>query len=245
MSGAGLLFVPGRWSVGALDVLIRASAVFATPGEKIAFLSEKFLGTPYRESTLIGNETVAETLVVNVEGVDCFTFIDYIEAMRLSVSFREFTEKLRKVRYRSGEVTFSKRNHFFSDWAEHDRGLVRDVTEAVGGKNTEKTRKILNRKGDGTRFVDGVPIVERVISHIPSEAVDRTVLGRLRTGDYAGVYSSLPGLDVSHVGVIINEGKTVSLRHASIKHRSVVDEDLAAYITGTSGLVILRPREDA
>jgi hypothetical protein len=226
-------------------VLINASSVIATPGEKIAFLSEKFLGTPYRESTLIGNDTVQEVLVVNLEGVDCFTFIDYIEAMRLSGSFREFTEKLRKVRYRSGEVAFSKRNHFFSDWTEYNRDCVQDVTEAIGGKNTEKTRKTLNRKGDGTRFVDGSPIVERVISHIPSEAVDLTMLGRLRTGDYAGVYSSLPGLDVSHVGVIINEGKTVSLRHASIKHRSVVDEDFAAYITGTSGLVILRPREDA
>jgi hypothetical protein len=243
MIGTGLRFSPGRWSAGALDVLINASSVIATPGEKIAFLSEKFLGTPYRESTL--DETVQEALVVNLEGVDCFTFIDYIEAMRLSGSFREFTEKLRKVRYRRGEVAFSERNHFFSDWAEYNRDCVRDVTEAIGGAHTEKTRKILNRKGDGTLFVSGVPTVERVISHIPSQAIDRPMLGRLRTGDYVGVYSPLPGLDVSHVGVIINEGKTLFLRHASVRHRAVVDEDFTAYIAGTAGLMVLRPREDA
>jgi cell wall-associated NlpC family hydrolase len=244
MTGNRLRFIPGRWSPGSLDALIRASLVIAAAGERIAFLSEKFLGTPYREFTLIGEETASEVLVVNLEGLDCFTFIDYIEAMRLSGSFPEFTEKLRKVRYRSGEVAFSKRNHFFSDWTEYNRDCVLDVTEAIGGKNTEKTRKILNRKGDGTKIVNGVPTVERVISHIPSEAIDRTILGRLRTGDYVGVYSSLQGLDVSHVGVVISEGKTVSLRHASVKYRSVVDEDLAAYIAGTSGLMVLRPRDD-
>jgi cell wall-associated NlpC family hydrolase len=245
MTGGCLHFVPGRWSAGALDVLIRASSVIAPAGEKIAFLSEKFLGTPYRESTLIGDETVPEVLVINLEGLDCFTFIDYIEAMRLSCSFREFTEKLRKVRYRSGEVAFSKRNHFFSDWKDYNRDCVLDVTESIGGKKTQKTTKVLNRKGDGTGIISGVPAVERVISHIPSEAVDRTTLGRLRTGDYVGVYSSLPGLDVSHVGVIISRGKTISLRHASTKYRSVVDEDFASYIARTSGLMVLRPREEA
>jgi hypothetical protein len=60
-----------------------------------------------------------------------------------------------------------------------------------------------------------------------------------------GVYSPLPGLDVSHVGVIINEGKTLFLRHASVRHRAVVDEDFTAYIAGTAGLMVLRPREDA
>jgi cell wall-associated NlpC family hydrolase len=244
MTGSRLSFIPGRWSAGALDVLIRASSAIAEAGERIAFLSEKFLGTPYRESTLIGNETVPEVLVVNLEGLDCFTFIDYIEAMRLSGSFREFAEKLRKVRYRSGEVAFSKRNHFFSDWREYNRDCVLDVTKAIGGKNTEQTRKVLNSKGDGSGFISGLPSVERVISHIPSEAVDRAMLGRLRTGDYVGVYSSLQGLDVSHVGIIISKRKTVSLRHASSKHRSVIDEDFASYIAGTSGLMVLRPRKD-
>jgi cell wall-associated NlpC family hydrolase len=244
MTGASLLFSPGRWSAGELDELIHASSIIAAAGERIAFLSEKFLGTPYRESTLIGNETVPEALVVNLEGVDCFTFIDYIEAMRLSRSFREFTEKLRKVRYRWGEVAFSRRNHFFSDWTEFNRDRVEDVTEAIGGENAERTRKILNRKKDGTLFVGGVPTVERMVSHIPSQAVDRSMLGRLRTGDYLGVYSPVAGLDVSHVGVIISEGKTVLLRHASVKHRTVVDEDFAAYIAGTAGLMVLRPRED-
>jgi N-acetylmuramoyl-L-alanine amidase-like len=241
--GDCLNFIPGRWSAEALDEFIRASSVIAEAGDRIAFLSRKFLGTSYRESTLIGDETIPEVLVINLEGMDCFTFIDYIEAMRLSGSFREFTEKLKKVRYRAGEVAFLTRNHFFSDWTQYNRDFVLDVTEVIGEENAEKTKKILNRKGDGTEFVRGLPSVERVITHIPSEAVAPAIIGRLKTGDYMGIYSSLAGLDVSHVGIIIREGETISLRHASTAHHSVVDEDLPAYIARTPGVVVLRPRE--
>jgi hypothetical protein len=241
--GDCLNFIPGRWSAQALDELIRASSVIAGAGDRIAFLSGKFLGTAYRGSTLIGSETVPEVLVANLEGMDCFTYIDYIEAMRLSGSFREFSEKLKKVRYRSGEVAFLTRNHFFSDWTQYNRDFVLDVTEVIGGKHAEKTKKILNRKGDGTEFVGGLPSVERVITHIPSEAVAPAMLGRLKTGDYVGIYSSLRGIDVSHVGIILRKGGAVSLRHASVKHRRVVDEDFPTYIAGTPGVVVLRPRE--
>jgi hypothetical protein len=234
--------VPGRWSAEALDDLIRGSSGIAA-GERIALLSETFLGTPYRESTLIGNGTTPEVLVVNLGGVDCFTFIDYVEAMRLSGSFSEFAEQLKRVRYRSGGPAFAQRNHFFTDWAESNKDFVEDITVPVSGGHSEKIVKVLNRKEDGTQFIRGIPSVERVLDYIPSRAVDRAMLKRLKTGDYAGIYSSEPGLDVSHVGVVINVDGMLYLRHASIRYRRVVDEDFAAYVAGTPGLIVLRPRE--
>ncbi len=237
-----MLFVTGRWTEETLDALIRKSSG-SPPGERIAFLSEKFLGTPYRESTLIGDEFTPEELVVDLEGVDCFTFIDYIEAMRLSDSFAGFSEKLRRVRYQSGELSFTKRNHFFTDWAEFNRDFVEDVTAFVGRESSVKTKKVLNRKEDGTAFVSGISIFERALDYIPSEAADRAILQRLRTGDYIGIYSPLQGLDVSHVGILIRGKGLSSMRHASTRYRRVVDEGLAAYLAGSAGLIVLRPKE--
>jgi len=67
---------------------------------------------------------------------------------------------------------------------------------------------------------------------------------KLKTGDYAGIYSALQGLDVSHVGIIIKDGSYVSLRHASSdrRYRKVIDQDFQEYISGTPGLIVLRPR---
>ncbi len=236
-----MLFIPGRWTQGELDKIIRDSSNILDAGIKISCLSEGLLGTPYRENTLAGDLNTPEVIVVNLQGVDCFTFIDYVEAMRLSRSFPDFVENLKKVRYRNGMVSFEARNHFFTDWIEFNAAFVEDATSEIGGSAAVCVRKSLNRKEDGTCWVPGLPQSEREIRYIPSVAVDGRVLGRLRTGDYAGIYSGAAGLDVSHVGIIIRNDGEVCLRHASSVHRKVVDEDLKDYISGKPGLIILRP----
>ncbi len=78
----------GKWSEEKLNDLLREASSINGPGKRIDFLSGQFLDTKYQESTLIGNADTAEVFVINLEGFDCFTFLDYIEAMRRSVSFR-------------------------------------------------------------------------------------------------------------------------------------------------------------
>jgi len=69
-------------------------------------------------------------------------------------------------------------------------------------------------------------------------------MDRLKTGDYAGIYSVTEGLDVSHVGIIIKKGDNIYLRHASSQKeiRKVVDQDFRKYIVGKPGIIILRPK---
>jgi len=210
------------------------------------FLSGKFLGIDYAESTLIGDKDNPEVFVINLEGVDCFTFVEYVEAMRLSNSFFEFEENLKKVRYRSGEVSFIKRNHFFTDWIESNPDFVEDVTGKIGGDKAVTIRKILNEKENGTCFLHGIPSLRRKIKYVPSDAIDDLILGRLKTGDYAGIYSAAEGLDVSHVGIIIGKGDSIYLRHASSQKeiRKAVDQDFRIYIAGKPGIIILRPRNN-
>ena len=234
----------GKWDEKSLDTLIRGTFRIRDMSKGIARLSGQFIGVSYRESTMIGDADRQEIFVINLEGVDCFTFIDYVEALRLSSSFEEFKENVRKVRYRSGTVAYTQRNHFFTDWIEFNKELVEDVTGIVGGQAAERIQKTLNLKEDGTYFVEGIIPRTREIAFIPSGSVDDEIIAALRTGDYAGIYSEKEGLDVTHVGIIIKEKNKTWLRNASSldAYRKVVDQDLKEYLAGKPGLIVLRAR---
>jgi hypothetical protein len=235
----------GKFSQEELDHIIYKSSKIKDIARRIDFLSGQLLDLDYIESTLIGDINIPEAFVINLEGVDCFTFIDYLEAMRLSNSFSEFTVNLRKVRYKSGKVVFENRNHFFTDWREFNSDFIDDVTEEIGAQRTIKVQKTLNEKKDGTYYIPGVRPVLREIKYIPSDKIDESVMNKLRTGDYIGIYSTKQGLDVSHVGISIKEGDKTYLRHASSlkKHRKVVDQDFEKYITGKLGIIVFRPKD--
>ncbi|MGO9379516.1 MAG: N-acetylmuramoyl-L-alanine amidase-like domain-containing protein [Dissulfurispiraceae bacterium] len=235
----------GRFTPDSLNKLLMKAASFADTGERIGFLSERFKGTPYVENTLIGSDDTNEVFVIDFEGVDCFTFIDYIEAMRLSSSFADFRECLKKIRYRSGSISFVNRNHFFNDWREFNGAFVEDVTDKVGLQDTRTIRKVLNQREDGSFIVPGIGPVERDVRFIASSSLDVQIISRIKTGDYIGIYSDRQGLDVSHVGIFIRQANVAFFRHASsIKEvRKVVDQDFVEYVKKKPGIIILRPKE--
>ncbi len=243
-SRLGMWFVPGGLPEDVLDQLIREASCISEAGERVAFISRRFLGTPYRESTLIGDLNTPEVFVINLKEMDCLTFLEYVEAMRRSSSFQGFQDNLLQVRYRSGTPDFLSRNHFFTDWPDTDGKFVRNVTQDVGGEAVLSVQKTLNRKADGTFFLPGIEPRERTVQYLPTARLKEPVISRLLTGDYAGIYTAEAGLDVSHAGIVIREQERVFLRHASSRdrHRRVVDEDLAAYLRGKPGITVLRPR---
>jgi N-acetylmuramoyl-L-alanine amidase-like protein len=232
----------GRWTRRNLDEALRSASAIKQTGKRIEFLSRQFLWTPYEESTLIGGPDTPEIFTLNLEGVDCFTFLDYVEALRLSKSFSEFKKTLKRVRYRSGKVAYAYRRHFFTDWT--DKGpWIKDVTAEAGGKNFRTVHKRLNDRGDGLCFLTGISPTERDVTYIPSKAIDGNVIRRLKTGDYIGIYSGTRGLDVSHVGIVVKGMGTTHFRHASSLQslRRVVDQDFRTYVAGKPGIVVLRP----
>jgi hypothetical protein len=233
----------GKWSEESLDRLIRRVSGIPDPGPRIASISEEFLGLPYRGYTLVGDCDTTEALVIDLEGVDCFTFIDYVEAMRISNSYPEFRASLARVRYRGGIIAYGERNHFFSDWIESNSSLVHDVTGEVGQNALRRQVKTLNANEEGGFFLPGLKVKEREINYIPAPLIDDSIAGRLETGDYVGIYSMTAGLDVSHVGIFVRTGKNIFLRHASSSEqvRKVVDQEFRTYVAGKPGIVVLRP----
>ena len=164
--------------------------------------------------------------------------------MRLAGSFGAFRDNLAKIRYRDGMVSYQTRNHFFTDWCQSNKNLIEDVTEQVSPFWSRKVQKILNRKEDGTLFVKGIAPTTQILCYIPADTINSETTNRLRTGDYVGVYTDAPGLDVTHVGVFIRKDNRLYLRHASSlkEFRQVIDQDFRHYISTKPGIIVLRPK---
>ena len=215
-------------------------------GERIALISQAFLGTPYQADTLKGSDSIPEQLVVNFNGVDCFTLLDYVAALSHASSREDFFTQLRYTRYQLGKVRFDHRRHFFSDWFAARPYNAHDITDKL---NTPYLTviKSLNLKAEGERYIPGLPITERVIHYIPANNINAATLKALKTGDYVGIYSPLEGLDVSHTGIVIKTGDQVWLRNASSlkANKKVVDTLLTSYIATRPGIIVARPVEAA
>lgn len=205
-------------------------------------VSSALMGTPYQADTLIGSATVPEQLVVDLRHLDCFTFIDNVEALRRSSNNREYIKELVKLRYVQGKIDFSHRRHFFTDWAQGQDVQAQDVTADLGGM-TNVVEKDLNIKNDGTSFIPGLSGVARSITYLPGKDVNSETVKNIKDGDYIGVYSDQPGLDVSHVGVFIRTANGPMFRNASSlsANRKVVDYPFMKFIANTPGIVVLRP----
>ncbi|MBF0563853.1 MAG: DUF1460 domain-containing protein [Nitrospirae bacterium] len=229
----------GKWTEESIDGLAREASATDDAGQRITFISRHFLATPYVGDTLVGSANTPETFVVELGGIDCLTFLEYVEALRLSTSYREFIDNLQNVRYVCGRVDFNHRRHFFSDWVG---GTVEDITAIIGGDRLASCRKTLNLKEDETFYLPGIPAGQRVITYIPTPAFDETALSAINTGDYLGIYTPKPGIDVSHTGIAVRESSRVYLRHASSIRRMVIDEELALYMRGKPGLLVYRPK---
>jgi hypothetical protein len=233
----------GQWTQGTLDQMLARAASIEEVGLRIEFVSGRFLGVPYEEHTLIGDAETPEIFTIDLQAVDCFTYVEYVEAMRLSRTFTEFKANLKMIRYAGGEVSYTTRNHFFTDWRERN-STVSDVTGCVGRDRAGTVVKRLNEKTDGTGFVSGIATEERDVTYVPARLIDGTVIASLQTGDYIGFYAEDRGLDVSHVGVIVKDQAQTYLRHASSApyHRKVIDEEFMTYVSDKPGIVVLRPR---
>lgn len=211
--------------------------------EKISLISEKFLGTPYQSNMLDGSDSKPERLVIDFRGLDCFTYLDYVIALHASHSQSDFLNNIVKTRYIDDDVSFYNRKHFFTDWANREYKVAEDITTEIS-PNTLQCVKSLNQKAEDQKYLPGIPIVSRNINYIPSSAINNELVNKLKSGDLIGIYSPLPGLDVSHVGFFIVTEQGPVFRHASSSkdNQRVVDSPLMPYLLKSPGIIVLRAK---
>lgn len=240
-----------RWHNEATDttkitkILIKATDLCAnTPNQLIEFIGREFINTPYKSGTLEGSP---EMLTVNLDEMDCTTFIETVVAMALTVenhrcSWIDYLDMLESVRYRNGYANgYASRLHYISDWVVTNthRGYIKDVTDRIPQSDVQiKTLDYMSRNrssypalGDSATFAGIKDMEVAYRSHrfpyIKSGRLgSKQIINALKDGDIVALTTKTNGLDVSHMGILVIEKDGPHLLHASSKEGKIVIDKL-------------------
>ncbi|MEE3928309.1 N-acetylmuramoyl-L-alanine amidase-like domain-containing protein [Mycoplasmopsis ciconiae] len=209
--------------------------------QKILKISEMMLGHQYVGDYLVGSPTVAEELIVDLYRLDCFTYLDYVNALITAKNIDTFIDNLKATRYKNSQVEYSKRKHYFTDWELSEPAIVKNlVVDSLGSDNIVKHEiKNLNVI-KGKVNIQGASEGSRTISYLKHDKLtDEFLANNFKSGDLimlAAPETLNDWLDVTHCGYLVfkdEDGKKVAYyRNASSskKYNRVVDIPLVDYI---------------
>ncbi|MEQ1823018.1 MAG: N-acetylmuramoyl-L-alanine amidase-like domain-containing protein [Fimbriimonadaceae bacterium] len=247
-------------------VMSQAASLKNKPlGEVVGGIGLSFVDTPYVGWTLERNED-REFCFVTLEGLDCVTFFETSLALARMIKSgqerpSELVDQVTKTRYRNGAVSgYPSRLHYTSDWIyDNDRrGNVRNVSSNLKGAiPLGKVFSFMTDHSDTYRQLRAHPELLDVIkrdearltktpfSYVPTSDVE-AIESKLMTGDIIGVVTKTKGMDCSHTGLIIREGKRARFLHASsVARRVMLDGPISEYLKRNDrnlGIMVGRPR---
>lgn len=216
-----------------------AAMTFSNPEARVAHFGTVFIGTPYVAATLEGDE---EILTVNLDELDCTTFVETSMALAYTVgetrrSWRDYVYNLRRMRYRNGEVNgYPSRLHYICDWAVDNihRGNLKDATREFPRCNEmARTVDFMSTNRDRYPALSDSANYARIRSiesgyrlhrfpYIKTTDLDRKeIKDFFRHGDVVALVSALKNLDVSHMGIVVKKDGETYLLHASSKDGKV------------------------
>lgn len=232
-------------------------------GQTMVAVGKTFLKTPYVAKTLEIGDT--ETLVVNLQGLDCTTFVENVFAFSLLLkenknTFQDFTGNLETIRYKNGALDgYASRLHYFSEWIANnaEKGLLKDITGEIGGKEITKDINFMSEHrdlypflADDTNF-EKIKASENYLNSQPICVLAQDQIAKnedlIQSGDIIALATSINGLDVTHTGIATREADgRIHLLHASTGSMEVEvsEKPLAEYlkkIKGNTGIMVARP----
>jgi len=231
-------------------------------GQLVAAVGREFLGVAYEEQTL--EHGIDEPLTIELEGLDCTTFAETALAIARTLKsknpdFSTYIGELENLRYRQGQRDgYLSRLHYFSDWIydNEQKGLISQAANEFGQplnvmvnfmSTHPESYPVLK---ENPELVSSLAEQEKAISarnyfFVPKEAVESKE-SNLKEGDLVGLATSIKGLDVTHVGILVEVGGRIHLMHASTAGMQVVisDEPLADFLQAKksyTGILVARP----
>ena len=229
-------------------------------GEVVQAVGLQLVGLPYVEGAL--DKPEVESLVVDLGGFDCVTFVENTLAIAQAVkagapTYDRYTQNLQALRYRDGELDgYCSRLHYFSDWLRDNaaRGNVELVSRNFG-RPFDKTISFMSEHRDAYSklvsndslytCVEGVEanLEDHGMYYVPQSQI-RGIYDQLQAGDIIATTTDIDGLDVTHTGFVFKDATHTGFMHASITGEVKVSDDLADYINGNkvqTGIIVARP----
>lgn len=236
-------------SIKIVSLLKEASKLKQKPANWMLWFGKKFAGVPYVGGTL--DKTAAEHLIVNTRQLDCTTYVEMITALTMcahnhETSFTAYCNHLKHVRYIGGEVSYVKRQHYFTVWMDDNEkeGIVKNISPnppftAVQKVNVNwmsthvSSYKMLTAHPE---WRTGIRQLEQSVSgksyrYIPKGKIANTQLFRntIKDGDIIAIITNKKGLDTTHIGIASWHKDGLHLLNASSIHKKVIDEPMTLY----------------
>ena len=222
-----------------------------------------FLETPYVAHTLETGEE--EQLIINLRELDCTTYAENCLALSRTIrsgnlSIEQFASELQNIRYLDGKIHgYPSRLHYFCDWSHTNaqKGLITDLPEDLEQTAFRKEINFMSTHPDSYRrlkedstLIEPIAAREKLISsrdmHFVPETGIAAVEDRLKDGDIVGITTSIEGIAIQHVGILVRVNGRIHLLHASSTAEKVVlsDDTLEDYLLNSrsaTGIMLARP----
>ena len=192
------------------------------------------VGTPY-QAFCLGEEGGVDTdPIIRIDSSDCTIHVLTSIVFAESHSWENARELMVKLHYKSitkeSTPTYSSRWHFTSDRILN-HGRTPNMTDQIVDKSLMKFVEIdLNRKNDGTEFLDLNWTSKEKIGYLPTEKVSEEILQKLPS--ICGVafvkesYFKM-GVVIAHEGFILDKGTFI---HASSEQKKTVSTQFLNYL---------------
>lgn len=221
------------------------------PEENVTlFYARQFLGYPYVGGTLDVDKE--EGLIINTEGLDCTTFVENVLALSIctkkgQTSFQDFCNTLVQVRYIGGEVSYTKRQHYFTIWIDDNinDGFLESIQLPEAPLSAKRTAnvnymtthvsayKMLNAH---KQWLPEIKEMEKKVNKVQFTYIPKAQLANsdkyrkyVKDGDIIGIVTNKQGLDISHVGFAAWHKDGLHLFHASSLRKKVTDDPMTMY----------------
>ena len=216
-------------------------------------------GTAYVAGTL---EEVPEKLIVKLTETDCILYVESCLALAITAqsndtSYQAFCQNIQNLRYRDGEVNgYASRIHYTSEWLlqAEKNGLLKEVSREIA--HTPLHQKFSFMSKNAGRYkqladaseaeLDKIKEMEAHLNthnywYIPKEEIEKYA-SEIKSGDIVGFCTSVEGLDLSHVGIVVWLDGKLTFIHASMASMKVIIEPrtLQAYANAIKNNVGIR-----
>ena len=235
-----------------------------TTGESIIAIANEFIGERYVGGTL--EKGADEPLFISCTELDCTTFVELVLSIAKtadegSCKFSDVCSNLETIRYRNGKNSgYSSRLHYISLWITDcaKTGIIEEITSQI---SDEKQRLNLNfmstHPGNYPILAESPELVKEIelqeipyrgieVHYIPKEHIGYKGDENIKPGDIIAITTSIPGLDVTHMGFAHYRNGMLCLLHASSSKGKVVKDTipLREYLANNkrhTGIRVFRP----